>query len=276
MNICTNNGRPRVSVIMGIYNCTSTLTDAIECIQSQSFSDWELILCDDGSSDNTYEIALGLAEQDSRIIVLRNPENMGLNFTLNHCLKYAKGEFIARMDGDDLCLPERFIKQLFVFETHPEIAIVSSNMNYFDENGVWGTSTSQQFPRDMDFIYGTPFCHAASMVRKCAFDEVDGYSVSSSLLRVEDYHLWVKMYAKGYKGYNIEEPLYLMRDDRRAFARRKFKYRFNEVYVKYYAIRELQIPFLLYPYVLKPILVGILPNFLYKLLHKYKLRSINR
>ena len=94
---------PVISVIMGIYNCAETLPRAVECIQNQTFSDWELIMCDDGSSDDTYEAALELAKNDSRLVVIRNDKNMSLAPTLNKCLSYARGKYIARMDGDDLC-----------------------------------------------------------------------------------------------------------------------------------------------------------------------------
>ena len=100
---------------MGIYNCADTLKQAVESIQAQTCTDWELILCDDGSADHTYEVAQMLAKAEERIIVLKNEKNLGLNYTLNHCLERASGKYIARMDGDDDCLPERFAKQLQAF-----------------------------------------------------------------------------------------------------------------------------------------------------------------
>ena len=91
---------PVISVIMGIFNCGDTLSEAIECIVNQTFSDWELIMCDDGSNDDTYEIAISYKEKyPEKIIVLQNEKNRGLNYTLNKCLKQAKGKYIARMDG---------------------------------------------------------------------------------------------------------------------------------------------------------------------------------
>lgn len=84
---------PVISVIMGIYNCGDTLSEAIECIVNQTFSDWELIMCDDGSNDDTYEIAISYKEKyPEKIIVLQNEKNRGLNYTLNKCLKQAKGK----------------------------------------------------------------------------------------------------------------------------------------------------------------------------------------
>ena len=78
-----------ISILMGIYNCAGTLNEAIDSIITQTCKSWELILCDDGSSDNTYSIAKEYAERyPNKIILIKNSKNMGLNYTLNHCLKY--------------------------------------------------------------------------------------------------------------------------------------------------------------------------------------------
>lgn len=259
----------KISVIMGIYNCENTLEKALECIIGQTYSNWEVIMCDDCSSDDTVRIAQKyVVSFPDKFILLRNTVNHGLNYTLNKCLKRASGEFIARMDGDDLCSADRFEKEISVLEEHPEFAIVSSDMFFFDENGVWGKTTVKKYPEKKDFIKGTPFCHAACMVRKEAYITVNGYSTDSKLLRVEDYHLWVKMYYYGYRGVNIQEPLYSMRDDRNAQRRRKFRFRFNEAYVKWYAINVLNLNKIFCFYCLLPIIKGMLPGYLYRKLHK--------
>lgn len=265
---------PQVSVIMGIYNCASTLPEAIDCILAQSFPDWELILCDDGSTDGTLQVAKGYAEDHSgKIIVLRNETNVGLNQTLNRCLEFAKGEYIARMDGDDLCAPNRFEIELEVLKAEPDIAIVSTDMEFFDESGVWGAISHSDYPQAQDFAHGSPFCHAPCMVRREAYEAVGGYSVSKRLLRVEDYHLWLKMYIAGFRGKNIHQPLYQMRDDRNAYGRRKFRYRVNEAYVRATAVKELNLPARNYLYVLRPIAVGLMPNSIYDFFHKRKLQQ---
>ena len=257
---------------MGIYNCGSTLGEAIDCILNQTYKNWELIMCDDGSSDNTYEIAKGYADKyPDKIVLIKNGNNLGLNATLNNCLKEARGEFIARMDGDDLCAADRFAKETAVLNAHPEFAIVSSDMEYFDTEGVFGRSHCKTYPEPGDFVYKTPFCHAPCMVRKEAYDAVGGYSDDKKLLRAEDYHLWIKMYSKGYRGCNINEPLYSMRDDRNAVSRRRFKYRINEAYVKLLAVRELKLRKYMVVYAAKPLIVGLLPTGIYKMLHKRRL-----
>lgn len=263
---------PVISVIMGIYNCGDTLSEAIECIVNQTFSDWELIMCDDGSNDDTYEIAISYKEKyPEKIIVLQNEKNRGLNYTLNKCLKQAKGKYIARMDGDDRCDKERFAIEINVLEKEPEIAIVSTDMEFFDESGVWGKISHPEYPVPEDFVKESPFCHAPCMVKREAYMKVKGYSVSDKLLRVEDYHLWIKMYKCGYRGKNIHKCLYQMRDDRNAYSRRSFKNRLNEYYVKRLAIRTFRLKKWNYLLALRPISVGLLPNCVYDKLHKGRL-----
>lgn len=262
-----------ISIIMGIYNCAVTLPDAINSIIGQSFTDWELIMCDDGSQDNTLQVALEFERNNpDKIVVLTNDKNIGLNATLNKCLKVAKGKYIARMDGDDICDPNRFKEELEVLENELDVSIVSTDMNFFDESGVWGKISHPEYPNKSDFLAGSPFCHAPCMVRKEAYSAVEGYSVDSKLLRVEDYHLWFKMYKAGFKGKNIHKALYSMRDDKNAYGRRKFKYRINEAYVKFLVVRDFKLPIWRYLFVLRPIVVGLLPDFLYDLLHKQNLK----
>ena len=136
-----------ISVIMGVYNCASTLDGAVNCIINQTYPKWELIMCDDASTDDTYTVAKKYAQMyPDKISLLRNKKNHGLNYTLNKCLKSARGEFIARVDGDDLCSRERFAQEIEVFKKEPEISIVSTGMQYFDESGVWGKVLKKEYP----------------------------------------------------------------------------------------------------------------------------------
>ncbi len=261
-----------VSVIMGIYNCEEYLEEALNCIINQTYTNWEVIMCDDGSKDNTIGVAQKFVDKyPDKFRLLKNEQNMGLNFTLNKCLYEAKGDYIARMDGDDLCSPERFQKEIDVLENNPDIAIVSTDMEFFDENGVFGRTKSVKEPTKSTFINKTPFCHAPCMVRKEAYLSVEGYTVDKRLLRVEDYHLWAKMYAKGYKGFNIQESLYQMRDDRNAQNRRKFKYRLNASYAHFVVSKMLNLPLRGYLRGIVPILKGLTPSFIYRILHRKRI-----
>lgn len=265
------NSQPLISVIMGIYNCADTLAESLDSLLAQTYQNFEIVMCNDGSTDNTLEVAQQYKDKyPDKIVLIENEKNMGLNFTLNHCLENATGEYIARMDGDDLCDPTRFEKELNFLLEHSEYAIVSTPMKYFDESGVFRIGIGGGEPDINKIPLGTPFCHAPCMVRKEAYDAVGGYSVDEKLLRVEDWHLWIKMLSKGYRGYVINEPLYLMRDDQNAVSRRKFKYRLNEAYVGRLAVKMLKLPKYEYLFTLRPIIVGLIPKSVYKFLHSRK------
>lgn len=260
----------RISVLMGIYNCAPYLQEALDSLYAQTYQDFKIILCDDGSKDETYAIAQRNAEEHDNIVLIRNEKNMGLNYTLNHCLEYADTEYCARMDGDDVSLPTRFETEIKFLDEHPEYAIVSAPMKHFDENGIYRIQGGGFEPRIEDFPKHVPFNHAPCMVRTEAYKAVDGYTVADNLLREEDYHLWIKMYVKGFRGYTLEEPLYMMRDDRNAARRRNFKARKNEAYVKHLAVKMLGLPFYYNVYCIPPLIKGIMPNWLFYLLYRMK------
>lgn len=263
----------KVSVIMGIYNCAPYLQEALDSLYAQTFQDFEIILCEDGSSDNTYEVALENQKTHPNIVLLKNEHNMGLNKTLNNCLAVAKGEYIARMDGDDVCDPTRFEKEVRFLDEHPEYAIVSCPMIYFDENGEFGRGKGGNEPTKYDFIGHSPICHAPCMVRKTAYLAVNGYTESKYVIRHEDYDLWTKMYAKGYKAYNLDECLYSMRDDQDATKRRKMTWQEirNTIYSIIYTCSVLKLPFRAYLFCFKPVVMLITPRFVYNYIHRKRL-----
>lgn len=256
---------------MGIYNCAATLPAAIDSILSQTYTNWELILCDDGSVDDTRKIAEAYqAQYPDKILLLRNDKNLGLNLTLNHCLSHATGDYVARQDGDDISLPDRLRLEVNFLETNPDFTIVSTPMIYFDKNGEWGRGSAIEFPSKLDFVAGTPFCHAPCMVRTEAIRAVQGYSTDPKTLRAEDYNLWFRMYAAGYRGCNLRTPLYMMRDDINAYKRRKFKFALNEAYVRLTGYRMLNLPLKAYIFTLRPVIVALLPQTAYMYLHHRK------
>lgn len=262
----------KISVLMGVYNCSDTLRYAIESIQNQTYKNWEIILCDDGSSDNTYQIAEKLASKDSRIILLRNMENKGLNITLNRCFKQATGEYIARMDGDDESVPTRFEKQVRFLESQDEYFITSTPMIFFDEKGEWGHSNVIEKPTKKNVVCGSPICHAPVMMRRECMEKVEGYTEDLRMLRVEDVNLWIKLYAAGYKCYNLQEPLYRMRNDKNAFNRRKYRYRINSTYTRLKGCKLLGMGIDCYIKSFSPMIVGLIPMSFRKIIRKLRSR----
>lgn len=248
-----------VSIIMGIYNCSDTLNEAIDSILDQTYTNWELIMYDDGSNDNTYEIAKKYEQQYTpKIRVYRNKQNLGLNKTLNNCLKKVKGEYVARMDGDDICVSDRLEKEARFLDEHPEYGFVSCLMSHFDEYGEWHKKKNSPEPTLKELFAGGAFCHAPCMIRKEVYDAVGGYSEDKRLLRVEDFNLWHKIYAAGYKGYNLQEELYKMRDDREALTRRTFKSRLNGTYAVYQGYKMLDVPWYYVGFVVKDFIMNII------------------
>lgn len=233
----------RISVIMGVYNCAETIVEALDSIYAQTYKNFSLIVCDDASQDNTYEIVREYAQHHDNIVLLKNETNLKLAATLNHCLKYADTEYIARMDGDDISLPSRFEKEIHFLDTHPEYSFVSCPMIYFDEGGVWKTGTAIENPTSENFTNGPPFCHAPSMMRFTELKEVGFYTSEPRVERVEDYYLWYKFYKKNKRGYNLQEPLYKMRNDKNAFRRRRFKNRLAGFFINLEVCKGLGIPF---------------------------------
>lgn len=263
---------PKISIIMGIYNCEKYLSDSIDSIINQTFKNWELIMCDDDSKDSTYEIADRYRKKyPDKIILLKNKCNLGLNMTLNRCLEVAKGEYIARQDGDDVSCPTRLEKQLNFLENNEIYGFIGTNMDLFDENGKWGEARAKEKPLKKNFIRSTPFFHATCMIRKDILNEVGGYTVDKNLLRVEDYHLWFKIYSKGYRGYNLNENLYKARDDRDATCRRTIQNRINEAKVKYIGFKMLGISKVYYIYILKPLILILFPVPVYEFIRRRKL-----
>lgn len=258
----------RITVLMGIYNCAPTLQEALDSLYAQTYKDFKIVMCDDGSKDDTLKIAEENARMNENVIVIKNERNMGLNYTLNHCLEYADTEYCARMDGDDISLPTRFEKEIKFLDEHPEYAVVSAPMIYFDENGDfrWGKGKGEVEAKD--FVHGTPICHAPSMSRTDVIKSVGGYSVNKNLLRVEDYHLWFKVYAAGHKLYMLNKCLYKMRDDRNAVGRRNWITRRNEAYVKHKGYNMIGLPLWYQIYTIAPILKYFTPQWIYRYFHR--------
>lgn len=258
----------RITVLMGIYNCAPTLQEALDSLYAQTYKDFKIVMCDDGSKDNTLKIAEENARMHENVIVIKNERNMGLNYTLNHCLEYADTEYIARMDGDDLSVISRFEEQIKFLDAHPEYAVVSAPMIYFDENGDFRCGKGKGEVEAKDFVHGTPICHAPSMSRTDVIKSVGGYSVGKNLLRVEDYHLWFKVYAAGHKLYMLNKCLYKMRDDRSAIARRNWITRRNEAYVKHKGYNMIGLPLWYQIYTIVPILKFFAPQWIYRYFHR--------
>ena len=253
--------KPKVSIIMAAYNCEQTVGESVDSILAQTFSDWELIICDDGSTDHTHRI---LTEYESRfpdkIKVLQNETNQKLPFSLNFCLQYAKGNYIARMDADDKSDPQRLEKQYAFLEAHPEIGVVGTGMTCFDGEKIVGERWPVKEPTAKAIGPGVPFFHATIMMKKQVYDSLEGYSLKKYVLRCEDVDLWIRFFGHGFRGANLQEPLYMVREDLAASKRRTFRNGLNAAKTLFYGFRAYKYPLKQYIYVLKPIISTLIPQ----------------
>lgn len=264
----THTSTPRISVVMGVYNSEKTVRAAIESIISQSYKNWEFIICDDKSSDSSFEIIQEYASQDSRIIALRNEKNVGCNIVLNRCIEQAKGEYIAIMDSDDISHPLRLEKELNILANNPQYSIVGSAQTHFDEKGDFMIFRFKERPDRKDLIHGIPHGHPSCMIRSKVMREIGGYYTEKGMHRIEDYYMMAQIYALGYRGYNLQEPLLRYRDGRCSYTHRTWRIRLNELhtYSRVFNLLRLRAPMRIC--LLRPLLVGLLPRPLYHFLHR--------
>ena len=253
---------PQVSVIMSVYNAQSEeiLRTAIESICSQTFLDFEFIICDDGSTDDTWEKLQKIAATDSRIQLIHNKENRKAGYARNCCIRQASGNYIAVMDADDISMPDRLEKQIGFLNEHLEYAMVGCNLLLINDKGIWGKRILVKEPTKKSFLFTSPYCHPAIVMRKEVLDKVNNYKVEKITRRAEDYDLFMRIYANGYKGYNMQEFLYQFREDNDAYKRRAYKYRWDEVQVRYRGFKALDLMPNGLIYVIKPLIVGLIPQ----------------
>lgn len=255
-----------VSIIMGAYNCEREVEKCIESVLKQTYTNWEFIICDDDSTDKTLDVLKEYAKKDARIKVIRNKKNSKLAYSLNHCLKYCKGNYIARMDADDECAPERLEIQINFLNSHRNIDVVGTAAKIYDGKKVTGIRYTKEIPTKEDVLKGPVFMHPTIMMRKSVYDDLKGYTVAKRTVRGQDWDLWFRFFAKGYSGYNLQEPLLMYHESKGDYKKRTLKTAFMYTQTAIYGYKILKIPFYKYVYALKPVIAAILPQ---KILAKY-------
>ena len=183
----------KISVVMPAYNAEQYIAEAIESILNQTFTDFELIIIDDGSTDRTIEIIEGY--KDPRIRFYRNEQNAGVALTLNRGIELAKGEFVARMDSDDIAELNRLEMQLNYMNAHPEVAVLGTGIELFGiQHGTKQFSQSYEELK-IDLLFSSCFAHPTVMMRTELL-RGGNYSYNPAFSRMEDYDLWDRISAQ--------------------------------------------------------------------------------
>ena len=200
---------PKVTVLMSVYNGERYLREAIDSIWNQTFTDFEFLIVNDGSTDRT--AAILRSYDDSRIKIINNENNIGLTKSLNKGLGMARGVYIARMDADDVSMPERLEREVDFLETHHDYAVVGTFVKVLNKNSdvihigdkLIEDAKIQEFLKRDNCI-----THGSAMIRKKCLIDVGHYD--ESMARSQDYDLWLRLSEK-YRLANIPEYLYMWR-----------------------------------------------------------------
>lgn len=210
MEKVTKTRKPLISVIMPVRNAGAFLVESIESIRNQTYQNWEFVIIDDASCDTTPDILKQYVKKDKRITVIRNEVNKGISHSLNTALQLARGEFIARMDGDDISKKDRFEKQLTFLQKNPYVIAVGGQAEMIDEKGV--VFAYKRFPANPHMLYrmimrAVPIQHPILMARAGIFKK---YRYDETLKTAEDVDMLFYLLSQGIIS-NVDDYIYRYR-----------------------------------------------------------------
>lgn len=203
-----------LSIIMSVYNNEKTLSLTLDSVLSQTYQDFEFIIVDDCSTDNSAKIIETYQQIDNRIVFIKNEINLGLPKSLNKAANASKGNYIARIDGDDICMLDRFEKQLKYMNDNPYTDILGTGAILIDQDGnevgsVLMPQTNDEIKKDIR--YKNPMIHPSIVMKKSALEGLHGYD--EKLRKAQDLDLWARAIDEKKVFHNLQEPLIKYRVD---------------------------------------------------------------
>lgn len=193
--MCENE--PLISVVIPVYNAENFITEALNSVCNQTYRNLEIIVIDDGSTDSSKLQIQRVAEFDERVKLISR-ENKGLINSLNEGITKSNGSYIARMDADDICLPNRFIQQISHFKKHPNISVLFTSIEYINEKNEVGrrkVSSKNRLIEPVEFLFGCPVCHPSAMFNMNLLSKSD-ITYDSNFNKAEDFELWTRLSSK--------------------------------------------------------------------------------
>lgn len=257
--------KPKISIIMGVYNGEETIQRCINSILNQTFKDWEFIICNDCSTDNTLAILNSYAQSDPRFKIISNEKNLGLAGSLNKCIEAAQTNILARQDADDTSEPDRFEIQYNEFKKR-NVSVLGTYANLTDNYINWGENTPPCSPTKDQWLKGSQVIHASTFMNKQDIESIGKYNINA--LRVEDTEMWYRLLAKGKKIQTIPQKLYNIEWSIRDYSRKKAKYRIIEFYYLLISFLRFKAPIFKYYLVLRPIILLFVPSKILFKVHK--------
>lgn len=263
----------KISVIMGVLNAEDCIENAVISIEKQTEQNIELIICDDGSTDHTYSILQELQKQYGNIVLIKNEKNRGLAFSLNCCFELSTGEYIARMDADDISMPERLRIQKEFLNKHPEYDVVGCEMIMLDDEQRETYSQNDREPGKDVFPLRVPFPHPTVMMRRSVMERLGGYSVEKKTKRCEDVELWYRFFEYGMRGYNLPDYLYVKIQGINDYKRRKVVHGIELFQIHLRGLGRIHAPVHKYFLAVKPIVSAMIPKKIMMRYHALKFRK---
>lgn len=258
---------PKVSVILSTHNQGQYLPLAIKSILNQSFTNFEFLIIDDASSDRTSSILNRF--KDKRIKTFTNQYRQGLTLSLNKVLRHSKGDYLARMDADDIAHPDRFKLQLKFLAHHPQVAVCGTAANLIDDSGK--KIGERHYPLHITqtlLMRYNPLIHPSVMIRRTALDQLDNYD--ETLNGAEDYDLWLRLGSK-YQLANINQVLLAYRINPRGISWSSLKHiELQAIKARFKALTSYNYPLWQSIFLIKPILSHMIPVRVKKLLFNIK------
>lgn len=264
----------KVSVIIPTYNNENDVIKCINSILEQSFVDFEIIIVDDDSQDQTYNQIKIRFGNHPQVKIFKNDSNKKAAYTRNRAIEESRGKYIAVQDADDYSHILRLEKQVRFLEENPKYQFVGSNTISIDNGVIWKKTHFKKEPLLQDFmIGGFPFIHGSIMFRKETLTEVGGYRVAKETERGQDSDLLLRLYLNGYKGYNLKDYLYYYEENLDTVKKRNFKQRYNAVKskMKYFPWKKLS--FIEKIKIIRTLIVGLVPSTLWYKFMKIRARK---
>jgi glycosyltransferase involved in cell wall biosynthesis len=260
--------KPIISILIPVYNeDPKILILSLKSIISQTFIDFECIVVDDSSDQNTINACKAICNSDNRFSYIKPPYRLGLAASLNLALKKASGDFLARFDSDDICMPDRLFVQFNFLNDHPDIDILGCAIRIIDQNSrLVAKKTYPEMHKSIErkFIFTNAIAHPAVMARRSVFLNAGGYDENYKY--AEDLDLWLRLLCKGFKFHNLTNELISYRQSRTNRTKEHWRYniraRYSNLSSKFFILKFIAI-ISIYLWSLFP---KVLQELIYKLL----------
>lgn len=198
--------KPKISILMSVYNCSNVLKHSINSILNQDFSNFEFLIMNDGSTDESHEILNNYLKLDERIQLFHNSTNLGLTKSLNLLLRESTAKYIARQDADDISLTNRFSRQLDVLESQNYDICVSRAVKKNSKKLI--PNISYWVPKKIIFKFKNPYIHGTLVAKRKVFEKINGYD--EKFYYSQDYKFFSDCYKHNFKIKYLNEPLYIL------------------------------------------------------------------